>query len=195
MKLKLCERFLLKHNTTNKMFLTFPPLHMYGSVPAPIMTCQCFLSSAISVVIWFLVISSFTRSPHLSFGLPRIRFPSTVICNIFLVASSLSHLCTCPNHLNLFSGELCHCVRIQCIYMCLFLVFPLAHRSMCISFVCSFLYSFFLPAQHSAPYTMAAFIAVMYTLYTTNVLMITYVRLYPIFFSNYNNKWFDLFTT
>ena len=74
-----------------------------SSVPPRIMTCQCFLSSAISVVIWFLAISSFTRYRHLSFGLPRFRFPSTVICNIFLVASSLSRLCTRPNHLNLFS--------------------------------------------------------------------------------------------
>ena len=71
------------------------------SVPAWIMTCQCFRSSAISV--WFLVISSFTRSRHLSFGLPQFRIPSTVICNIFIVASYLSRLCTCPYHLNLFS--------------------------------------------------------------------------------------------
>ena len=44
------------------------------------------------------------------------------------------------------------------------LVFPLAHRSMRISVVCNFLSSFFLTAQHSAPYTMAGFIAVLYTL-------------------------------
>ena len=69
------------------------------------MTCQCFRSSAISVIIilWFLAISSSTRSRHLSFGLPRFRYPSTVICNIFLVAPSLPRLCTCPNHINLFS--------------------------------------------------------------------------------------------
>ena len=73
------------------------------SVPAWIMTCQCFQSSAISVVIWFLAVSSFTTSHRLSFDLPRFRFPSTVICNVFLVVSSLSCLCTCPNHLNLFS--------------------------------------------------------------------------------------------
>ena len=73
--------------------LTSSTLH---SVPARIMTCRCFRPSAISVVIWFLaILSSFTRSRHLSFGLPRFRFPSTVICNIFL--------CTCPNYLNLFS--------------------------------------------------------------------------------------------
>ena len=44
------------------------------------------------------------------------------------------------------------------------LVFPLAHRSMRISVVCNFLSSFFLTAQHSAPYTMAGFIAVLHTL-------------------------------
>ena len=85
----------------------FSPSHLSAStrrsVPARIMTCQCLRSSAISVVIWFLAISSFTRSRHLSFGLPRFLFPSTSICNIFLVASSLSLLCTWPNHLNLFS--------------------------------------------------------------------------------------------
>ena len=86
----------------------FSPSHLspstLRSVPAWIMTCQCFRSSAmISVIIWFLAISSFTRSRHLNFRLPRFRFPSTVIRNIFLVPSSLSRLCTCPNHLNLFS--------------------------------------------------------------------------------------------
>ena len=64
------------------------------------MTRQCFLLfSAISVVIWFISMSSFTRSRHLSFGLPRFRFPSTVLCNIFLVVSSLSRRCTCQTHL------------------------------------------------------------------------------------------------
>ena len=85
----------------------FSPSHLSASklrsVLARIVTCQCLRSSAISVVIWFLAISSLTRSRHLSFGLPRFRFPSTVICNIFLDASSLYHLCTCPDHLNLFS--------------------------------------------------------------------------------------------
>ena len=129
------------------------------------MTCQCLRSSAISVVIWFLAISSFTRSRHLSFGLPRFLFPSTSICNIFLVASSLSLLCTWPNHLNLFSlrnsaiGYMCASFQMS---TCL--VFPLAHRSMRISVVCNFLSSFFLTAQHSAPYTMAGFIAVLYIL-------------------------------
>ena len=69
----------------------FSPSHLSAStlrsVPARIMTCQCLRSSVISVVIWVLAISFFTRSRHLSFGLPRFHFPSIVICNIFLVAS------------------------------------------------------------------------------------------------------------
>ena len=71
------------------ILLTFSPIRLYTaySVSARIMTCQCPRSSAISVVIWFLAISSLTRSRHLSFGLPRFRFPSTDICKIFLVAS------------------------------------------------------------------------------------------------------------
>ena len=134
------------------------------SVPARIMTCQCLRSSAISVVIWFLAISSFTRSRHLSFGLPRFLFPSTSICNMFLVASTLSLLCTCPNHLNLFSlrnyaiGYMCASFQMSTFLTWSSLVLPLAHRSMRISVVCNFL-SFFLTAQHSAPYTIAGFIA------------------------------------
>ena len=134
------------------------------------MTCQCLRSSAISVVIWFLAISSFTRSRHLSFGLLRFLFPSTSICNIFLVALSLSLLCTWPNHLNLFSlrnsaiGYMCGSFQMSTFLTWSSLVFPLAHHSMHISVVCNFLSSFFLTAQHSAPYTMAGFIAVLYNL-------------------------------
>ena len=143
----------------------FSPSHLSAStlrsVPARIMTCQCPRSSAISVVIWFLAISSLTRSRHLSFGRPRFRFPSTVICKIFLVASSLSLLWTCPNHLSLFSlrnsaiGYMRASFQMSTFLTWSSLVFPLAHRSMRISVVCNFLSSFFLTAQHSAPYTMA----------------------------------------
>ena len=74
------SQFIFSHLSTSRLC----------SVPAWIMTCQCVRSSAISVVIRFLAISSFTRSRHLSFGLPRFRFPSIVICNIFLMASLFS---------------------------------------------------------------------------------------------------------
>ena len=107
------------------------------SVLPQIMTWQCFLSSAISVVIWFLAMSSFTRSRHLSFGLPRFRFPSTVICNIFLVASSsLSHLWTHPNRLNLFSlknsaiGHMCASFQMSTFLTWSSHAFPLSDRSM-----------------------------------------------------------------
>ena len=57
------------------------------------MTCQCFRSSAISVVIWFLPISSFTRSRHLSLGLPRFRFPSVLGPFLFcLYTTSISQM-------------------------------------------------------------------------------------------------------
>ena len=140
------------------------------SVPAWIMTCQCVRSSAISVIIWFLAIYSFTRSRHLSFGLLRFRFPSTVTCNIFLVASYSSRLCTCPNHLNLFSlrysaiGYMCASFQMSTFLKWSSLVFPLAHRNKRISVVCNFLSSFFITAKYSAPYTMADFLAVLYTL-------------------------------
>ena len=131
-----------------------------SSLPARIMTCQCFLSSAISVVIWFLAISSFTRSRHLIFGLPRFRFPSshshshshshsytvylsiiigilfpsTTFCNIFLVASSLSRLFTCPTRLNLFPLPSGTCLLpSRCLHfsndLVLSLIFPTATRA------------------------------------------------------------------
>ena len=44
------------------VFLLLLSVSTLRSVPAWIMTCQCLRSSAITVVIWFLAISSFTRS-------------------------------------------------------------------------------------------------------------------------------------
>ncbi len=96
----LCNQIMLCHLRIGffwvyyiNIYTSFSPPHLSTStlcsVPARIMTCQCLRSSAISVVIWFLATSSFTRSRHLSFGLPRFLFPSTSICNIFLVVSSL----------------------------------------------------------------------------------------------------------
>ena len=56
-------------------------------------------------------------------------------------------------------------------------VFPLAHRNMRISVVCNFLSSFFLTAQHSAPYTMAGFTAVFYTFSTLRYKTLLYVNI------------------
>ena len=125
--------------------ILFSSTHLSAStfriVPAKIMTCQCFLSPANSFVIWFLAISSFTRSRHLSFGLPRFLFPSTVICNVFIMSSffynySLSRLCTCPNHLSIFSlrnTAFWTCVSLSIWLHFSRLVFPLANRNMRIS--------------------------------------------------------------
>ena len=154
--MRVFSRFQHLHHgsRTNLSRFFISPSHLSAStlrsVQVRMMTCQCLRSSAISVVI--------SRYRHLSFGLPRFLFPSTVICNIFLVASSLSRLCTCPNHLNLFSlrntaiGYMCASFQMSTFLTWSSLVFPLAHRSMRISVVRNFLSSFFLTAQHSAPW-------------------------------------------
>ena len=81
----------------NRCGQQFSPFHLFTStlcsVPARIMTCQCLRSSAISVVIWFLALSSFTRSYHLSFGIPRFRFPSTVIFPLAHRSMRISVVC------------------------------------------------------------------------------------------------------
>ena len=135
-------------------YVTLPllwPSHLSAStlrsVPARIMTCQCLRFCHLSrhLVSDHIV---FTRSRHPSFGLPRFLFPSTSICNIFLVASSLFLLCTCPNHLNLFFlrnsviGYTCASLQMSTFLTWSSLVFPLGHRSMRISVVCNFLSSF-----------------------------------------------------
>ena len=86
--------------------LFFSPSHLsastLGRVPAWIMTCQWFRSSAISVVIWFLAISSFTRSLHLTRGVPRFRFPllSSVISfswrHLYLASAHVHTISTSP---------------------------------------------------------------------------------------------------
>ena len=88
----------------------------------------------------------------------------------------LSRGLICISHLHMskpsqpsISEELCHRVHV-CLFpedtflTCSSLVFSLADRNMRISAVCNFLSSFFLTAQHSAPYVIAGFIAVLYTL-------------------------------
>ena len=70
--------------TLKEIFLQhFSPSHLSAStlhsVPARIMTCQCHRSSAISVVIWFLAISSLTRSRHhlsATLNTQKVVFPS-----------------------------------------------------------------------------------------------------------------------
>ena len=83
---------------------------------------------------------------------------SAAICNIVFIESSLSDLCTCPIHLDLFSlRKFSFCVSFQ---MSTFVTWSnlFFHRNMRISVGCNFLF-FFLTVWHSAPYVMAGFIA------------------------------------
>ena len=65
---RICSKYSLN------IFFSHLSASTLSSVSAGIVTCQCFLSSAISVVIWFLAIFSFTRSCHLNFGLLDVSF-------------------------------------------------------------------------------------------------------------------------
>ena len=78
------QQFLPSH-------LSAPTLH---SVPARIMTCHCLRSSAISVVIWFLGISSFTSHAISAFICLDFAFhlPSSHLHYI----SSFNPTPTCP---------------------------------------------------------------------------------------------------
>ena len=131
----------------------------------PVSSVLCHLSShLVSGHIVFHQVSPsqlWSASISLSFYL-HLQYLSRVV--IFI-----SPLYMWPNHLNLFSlrnsaiGYVCASFQMSTFLTWSSLVFPLAHRSMRISVVCNFL-SFVLTAQHSAPYTMAGFIAVLYTL-------------------------------
>ena len=90
-------------NTTYVSHLSHVFAYTLRSVPAWIMTCQCCRSSAISVVIWFLPIYILFHQVSPS-QLWSTSISLSIYCHIiFLVASSLPRLCTCPNHINLFS--------------------------------------------------------------------------------------------
>ena len=131
------------------------------------MTCHCFLYSALSVVIWFL--GPYPLSPGLAISaLICLDFTfhlglDTVICNIFLVAPSSYRLCTCPNHINLFSlrkygiGYMCASFQMSTFLTISSIVFHLGHRNMRSSVVCNLLFPSCPTAQHSAPYTMTRF--------------------------------------
>ena len=104
--------------------LTYRSASTLISVPTQIMTCQCLLP-------WFLAISSFTRSRHLSFGLPRFLFPSAAICNIvpehhlYLAFARVQTISTSSFSENLPSGT---CVPLsRCLHFSHDLVFSSCH--------------------------------------------------------------------
>ena len=115
---------------TALLYLT-SPFHLYSSLCASsnhdwsMFSVFCHLSCRlVSCHILHQV------SPSQLWSACPFRFPSTVICNIFLVASSLSRLWTCPNHLNLFSlrnsaiGYMCASFQMSTFLTWSSLVFP-----------------------------------------------------------------------
>ena len=128
------------------------------SVPAWIMTCQCLRSSAIHP----------SSSGHILFHQVSLSqlWSASISLSIYHHLQYISRgiIFISPLHVSkpsqpLLSEEFRHPPDVYISQMIYSLIFPLAHRNMRIS-VCNFLFSFFLTAQHSAPYTMADFIAV-----------------------------------
>ena len=119
-------------------------------MPARIVIWQCFLYSAIPVIIWFLAISSFTRSFYLSFE-ADLDFAFHLLPSV--ITFSRLHLYPAFAHGQTISTSSLWGILPR-VYVCLSrylhfwhgLVFPLAYRNMC-----NFLSSFFLTAQNSAP--------------------------------------------
>ena len=161
------KKLELKIDNTN-ILLTYPPLHfvvcrlgswhvsVFGPLPSQSSSASWPYRLSPGLAISALVCLDF------AFCLP--------VSAISFSWHHLSRLCTCPNHLNLFSlrnsaiGYTCASFQMSTFLTWSSLVFPLAHRSMRISVVRNSLSYFFLTAQHSAPYTMAGFIAVLYSL-------------------------------
>ena len=157
----LCRRYFL--------YTPFSHLsHLYGPVFTIIFQyCLCSVMSAVSS---YLVISSRLLSIHLSLGRPLLLLPGTTMSIIFLDMLSSSLLLTCPYQCNRFclrNVDIWHTLTSTCIIWFLalsFLVLPLIHRSILISATCNLFSSFFLTAQHSAPYVIVGLITVIYTL-------------------------------
>ena len=151
-------------------FLTFRDhLHFFVGHVFTIIFQYC-LFSVMSAVSSYLVMSSRLLSVHLSLGLPLLLFPVTSMSITFLDRLSASLLLTCPYQCNRFclrNVDSWHTLASSCIIWFLtwyFLVLPLIHRSILISATCNLFSSFFLTAQHSAPYVIVGLITVLYTL-------------------------------
>ena len=132
----------------------FPVLSVFSHV-----SCQFVFSHIFSVV----VCPSQSRSPLL-------LFPVTSMSITFLDRLSAYLLLTCPYQCNRFclrNVDIWHTLASSCILWFLtwsFLVLPLIHRSILISATCNLFSSFFLTAQHSAPYVIVGLITVLFTL-------------------------------
>ena len=123
-----------------------------------------------SAVSSYLFISSRLLSIHLRLGRPLLLFRGTTMSIIVLDKLSSSLLLICPYRFNRFclrNVDIWHTLASSCMLWFLtwsFLVLPLIHRSILISATCNLFSSFFLTAQHSAPYVIVGLITVLYTL-------------------------------
>ena len=123
-----------------------------------------------SAVSSYLLISSRLLSIHLRLGRPLLLFTGTTMSIIFLDKLSFYLLLICPYRFNRFclrNVDIWHTLTSSCMLWFLtlsFLVLPLIHRSILISATCNLFSSFFLTAQHSAPYVIVGLITVLYTL-------------------------------
>ena len=130
---------------------------------------QYCLFSVMSSVSSYIFISSRVLSIHLRLGRPLL-FPGTTMSIIFLDRLSSSFLLICPYQFNRFCLEnvdIWHTLASYCIIWFLtwsFLVLLFIHRSILISATCNLFSSFFLTAQHSAPYVIVGLITVLCTL-------------------------------
>ena len=128
----------------------------------------CFQSYQLSVRICSL--SSRLLSIHLRLGRPLLHYPGTTMSIIFLDKLSSSLLLICPYKFNRFclrNVDIWDTLASSCMIWFLtwsFLVLPLIHRSILIFATCNLFSSFFLTAQHSAPYVIVGLITVLYTL-------------------------------
>ena len=117
-----------------------------------------------SAVSSYLLLSSRLLSIHLRLGRPLLLFPGTAMSIICLDKLSSSLLLICPYKFNRFcvrNVDIWHTLASSCMIWFLtwsFLVLPLIHRSILISATCNLFSSFFLTAQHSAPYVIVGFI-------------------------------------
>ena len=118
----------------------------------------------------YVFISSRLLSIHLRLGRPVLLFPGTTMSLIFLERLTSSLLMMYPYLFNIVclrNVDIWHTLASSCMTWFLtwsFLVLPLIHRSILISATCNLLSSFFLTAQHSAPYVIVGLITVLYAL-------------------------------
>ena len=131
------------------MFSVFYHLLSSGFLPYPL-SLGLAISALVCLDFAFHLLSSVISFswPFIYLAFAHVQTISTSSLQGILPSSTCLPLSRCLHFLH----------DLQCS-----LVIPLAHCNMCISVVCHFL-SFFLTAQHFAPYIMAGLIAVLYTL-------------------------------